>query len=592
MCIGGSPFSSRNDPLSQSFNQLRKENERLQRENEHLQRVDAERQATLAALQEQLEQCNEQIALLKKALFSPRRERFLPSADQKLLFEPQTLDEPGDTAALDGTQPDDSEAEESPAGRQKRRNQRRRFEFPQCLPVKRFEHPLSAQELACPCGCGERIVISEEVTRQLEYTPPSAYVAEHVRYTYGCPVSREGELIVTSEKPPSVNEKGVFGASTVAWLAQSKFERHMPLYRQQEELQSAARMWFSRSVLSGALVRTASRLRPLSDLMRRLLLESFYVRADETTARVLRPGTGSTKLVYLWVYVGDDDHPYQLFDYRLDRSRAGPEEVLSGFQGGLLTDGYSVYTSLVKESDGRLLDLGCWAHARRKFDESCAVTSHALAHEALAWIWQLYDIEDRLADATVEGRRQTRMRESVPILDRLHERLVEVQPTVRPAAKLYEAIGYLLNRWEAMIRFTTDGRYAIDNNAAERSIRPSVIGKKNYEFFGSDRGGEAGCTWYTLIQSARHNHVRVLPYLNDLLTQLPRIVPEYLRVGEAETAFDSLSVGQVDDLTSLLPDRWLEAHPAHRTEERQRELKAENERRRKRRRLRRPTVKA
>jgi hypothetical protein len=183
------------------------------------------------------------------------------------------------------------------------------------------------------------------------------------------------------------------------------------------------------------------------------------------------------------------------------------------------------------------------------------------------------------------------MRESIPILDELHRQLTEAQPTVRPSSKLYEAIGYLLNRWDAMTRFTTDGRYAIDNNTAERSIRPSVIGRKNYEFFGSDRGGEAGCIWYTLIQSARFNHVCARPYLHDVLLQVPRIVPEYLRVGDAETAFDSLSADQVEALASLLPDRWLKAHPEHRSEERQRELEIENQRRRQRRRLRRRPVK-
>jgi hypothetical protein len=349
-------------------------------------------------------------------------------------------------------------------------------------------------------------------------------------------------------------------------------------------------MWFSRSVFSGSLVRTAARLRPLVDLIRRQVLASFYVRADETTARVLRPGTGKTGLVYLWVYVGDEDHPYQLFDYRLDRTRAGPREILGGFQGGLLSDGHSAYTALVNESQGRLLDLGCWSHARRKFDESCVVTSHPLAEEALAWIWLLYDIDDRLIDATAEVRQQVRQRESVPILERLHEQLVKARPLVRPSSKLYEAIGYVLNRWSAMTRFTTDGRYAMDNNEAERTLRPSVIGRKNYEFFGSDRGGEAGCIWYTLIQSARYNHVTALPYLNDVLVEVPKIVPEYLRIGDAATAFDSLSGEQVHALTNLLPDRWLMAHPEHRSEDRQRELEIENERRRRRRRLRRRPV--
>jgi len=570
----------------QAFDKLRKEVARLQQENSHLQRVNAEQQATIVSLQEQLTLFQEQLALFKKALFSPRRERFIPDPDQKLLFQPEPLDA-GDESP---PEKEDEEQQQQPA-RKKRREKRKRFEFPQCLPVKRFEHPLSEEELVCPCGCGQRSVISEEITRQLEYIPPSAYVAEHVRFTYGCPASRDGQLITTSDKPESINEKGVFGPSLIAWLAQSKFERHLPLYRQQEELQLASKMWFERSVLSSALVRTALRLRPLSDLIHHQVLESFYVRADETTARVLRPGTGKTKLVYLWIYVGDDEHPYQLFDYRLDRSRAGPQEILRDFQGGLLTDGYSVYTSLVKESSDRLHDLGCWAHARRKFDESCAVTSHALAHEALASIWQLYDIEDRMAELAPEVRRQTRQRESVPILKELHRRLLEVKPTARPSSKLYEAIGYLLNRWDAMTRFTTDGRYAIDNNTAERSIRPTVIGRKNYEFFGSDRGGEAGCIWYTLIQSARRNHVRVLPYLNDVLERLPRIVPEYLRVGDAESPFASLSARQLDDLASLLPDRWIEEHPAHRSEDRQRELDAQNQRRRQRRKLRRQPVK-
>ena len=572
--------------MSRSFDELREENERLNRENEHLRRAHGEQQITITTLQEQLEVLEEQIALLKKALFSPRRERYIPSPDQKFLFQPEQLDR-DDVAA-----PEEAEAkDEEPPAAKKRRNKRKRFEFPQCLPVERFEHPLSPEELVCPCGCGQLAVVSERITRQLEYIPPSVYVAEHVRYTYGCPTSRAGELIVTSDKPENINEKGVFGPSTIAWLAQSKFERHLPLYRQQEELQSASHMWFSRSVLSGALVRASVRLRPLVDLIHRLVLKSFYVRADETTGRVLRPGMGKTGLVYLWIYVGDKDHPYQLFDYRLDRSRAGPEAILSRFQGGLLTDGYSVYASLVNESDGQLIDLGCWAHARRKFDESCAITSHALAHDALAWILQLYDIEDRLMDVTPEVRGQVRMRESVPILAELRRQLTEAQPTVRPSSKLYEAIGYVLNRWDAMTRFTTDGRYAIDNNTAERSIRPAVIGRKNYEFFGSDRGGEAGCIWYTLIQSARFNHVCARPYLHDVLLQVPRIVPEYLRVGDAETAFDSLSADQVEALASLLPDRWLKAHPEHRSEERQRELEIENQRRRRRRRLRRRPVK-
>lgn len=570
--------------------ELKGVNAQMQRDNAHLQRVDAEQQATLVALQDQLHQLQEQMALLKKALFSPRRERFIADPKQQLLFHPEPL--PEENAPSSEADEDESAAEEDdPLPRRPRRNRRKRFVFPQCLPVKRIEHRLPEEQLACPCGCGKRVVISEEITRQLEYIPSSCYVAEHVRYTYGCPVHRDGEGIITSQKPASINEKGILGNTTAAWLAQSKFERHLPLYRLQEELQQASQMWFSRSVLSSTLVRAAERLRPLRDLIHRLVLRSFYLRVDETTARVLRPGTGSTDQVYVWIYAGDEVHPYQLFDYRLDRSRAGPAEILDGYRGGLLTDGYSAYTSLVKESQGQLIDLGCWAHARRKFDESCVLTTHPLAHDALAWIGQLYDIEDRLANATPKERLRVRQAESVFILNHLEPRLREVLPQVRPTSKLYEAIGYVLNRWEAMTRFTTDGRYAMDNNLAERSIRPSVIGRRNYQFFGSDRGGHAACIWYTLIQSARRNHVQALPYLQDLSEHIPRIVPEYLRVGDSPTRFDSLTEDQVAALSNLLPDRWLEAHPEHRSDDREEELALANERRRARRRRRRQLVK-
>jgi transposase len=277
--------------LSKEIDQLRGEIEELRRELAYREQLDAERQATIATLQEQLEAVKEQNALLQKALFAPRRERFIPSPDQKLLFEPLLVD--GDEANS-GAHPLE-QAEAAPhAPRRKRRPRRRRFEFPQCLPIKRFEYPLDEEDRLCPCGCGLRAVIHELITRQLEYTPPSAYVAEHVRYTYGCPQGREGELIVTSEKPPNVNDKGVLGPSVIAWLAQSKFERHLPLYRLQEELELASQMWFNRSVLSGSLVRPAKRLQPLVDLIRDQILNSFYVRVDETTARVLRPGTGKT----------------------------------------------------------------------------------------------------------------------------------------------------------------------------------------------------------------------------------------------------------------------------------------------------------
>jgi len=571
---------------------LEQENANLRRQVAHLDRVCSEQQVTMGQLQSQLETMSEQITLLKKALFGRRRERYLPSPDQKLLFAPESPEEDGSEEEPPSESDDGGMKSEQVGRRRKRKRRRKRFEFPQCLPVKRIEHPLPPEELACPCGCGDRAVISEHVTRQLELVPSNAYVAEHVRYTYACATCRNGDQLVTTEKPETAIEKGIFGPTVLAYLADGKFARHLPLYRLQEQLQTSSKMWFHRSVLSGSLCRAAKRLTPLRDLIHAEILLSFYLHADETTARLLCPGRGKTLLAYLWAYAGDAEHPYVLFDFHLSRSRAGPRKILGDYQGGLLTDGHSAYESLVKESEGRLLDLGCWAHGRRGFDQACAVSSHILAHEALAWIQQLYDLEDQLAERSPEERLRVRQRESVPILTRLEERLREVGPTLRPSSKLAEAINYVLNRWPAMIRYTEDGRYAIDNNLIERLLRPAVIGRKNYLFFGSEGGGDAAAIWYTIIQSARRNLVDILPYLTDVLTRLPTIVPEYLPTGSAKSPFESLAGDQVSALRSLLPDQWLREHPEHLLADRAEELAADTARRRRRRANRRVAVKA
>ena len=341
---------------------------RLRRELAHSKRTCREQQATIGKQQEQLEHLAEQIALLKKAMFGQRRERYLPTADQPLLFDPDSQpDNSSEDTEDDSSRDQDDEEESDQPPPKKKKAKRKRFEFPQCLPVKRIEHPLSPEELQCPCGCGEKKPISEIVTKQLEYIPPSAYVLENVRFTYACPKCRAGEQVVTSNKPPTVNEKGLFGPGLLAYLAQAKYERHLPLYRLQEELKSASTMWFSRNVLSTGLLRTAKALLAFRDVLHAQLLQSFYVHADETTARVLAPGKGQVAQNYLWIYAGDSEHPYCLYDYRLTRSREGPREILQGYSGGLLTDGHSAYAALVSESNGRILDLGCWAHGRREF---------------------------------------------------------------------------------------------------------------------------------------------------------------------------------------------------------------------------------
>lgn len=572
------------DRLKEEVKRLRRELRESNARRDHFQRVCAEQQATLAGLQEQMAAMQEQLALFKKALFAPRRERHVPSADQKLLFAAEACDAGADAPA--------AEADDEPPPARRRRQKRQRFVFPDFLPVKRVECPLTDDELAARFGPDGWRILKELVSRQIEVVPPQAYVVEEVRFVYAAKDSAAGVAPLTAEKRPSINPKGVFGPLAIAYLAEAKYGRHLPLYRIQEELLAATDTWFARSVLSGALLRPAERLLPLVELMHRRILQGDYASVDETPARVLRPGTGQVGRPYLWVYVGDPAHPYAVFDYRLDRSRAGPQAMLGDYSGAIMSDGYVVYESLAANSGNRLTDLGCWAHVRRKFDEACAVTAHPLAHEALAWIGQLYDLEDQVKLASPEQRSAARRRVAAPIVAQLRERLVACRSEIRPSTKLARAVDYALGRWQALTRFVSDARYPLDNNVAERALRPTVVGRKNYLFYGSDDGGSAAAIWYSIIQSARANHVRVLAYLQDLVVRLPQIVPEYLRVGDAPSEFAALSPTQLAELERLLPDRWLAEHPDCRAEHREAELEQANRRRRRRRAARRTNVKA
>ena len=226
---------------------LKQENAELRRQAAHVDVLCREQQATIGQLQSRLETMAEQIVLLKKALFGRRRERYAPSPDQPLLFPSEPLEQeddqqPGEEGEAAESNEDASQSTE-PKQRGKHRPKRNRFEFPECLPVTRIEHPLEGEELACPCGCGDRVKIDEHVTRQLELTPAHAHVVEHVRYTYACPKCRDGQQMATTEKPETVNEKGIFGPTVLAYLADGKFARHLPLYRLQEQLQTSSRMW-------------------------------------------------------------------------------------------------------------------------------------------------------------------------------------------------------------------------------------------------------------------------------------------------------------------------------------------------------------
>ena len=439
----------------------------LEQRDADQQAVIAQQQEVIAACQEQLAKAAEQLRFFKRAMFGQRRERYAPSPDQMVLFVPEVVE------GLNAKQQNSQDANaDLPPPRTRRKPRRPRIEFPQFWEHRQTEYPLPEAELPCGC-CGQRRIITRtHVTKRLEMEEAKLYVVEEVRYTYGCSHCHDGSQMVTTQRPPQAVEKSPFGPSVLAWLVTWKFLHHLPVYRQQELLLGPLKRWLSRALLCGLLARTAQALRPLERLIRQRVIDSIVINADETEVRMLKPGHGKTIKGYLSGYAGDADHRYVFYDFRPSRGRDGPEEMLANYQGYLQTDGYVVYTSLVRHSAGRLVDVACWAHGRRGFEEAIPATSHPLVHEAMIWTQQLYDLEDRAREMLADERRALRQAEALPILARMKARFDEVRPTLRPTAKLAEAIDYVLNRWDAFARYTSDGRIPIDNNVIERLLRP------------------------------------------------------------------------------------------------------------------------
>jgi len=266
------------------------------------------------------------------------------------------------------------------------------------------------------------------------------------------------------------------------------------------------------------------------EALAKYVLASLNVNADDTPVKVLAPGTGKTKKGYLWTYVRDGtrwgarDPPAVWYQYSPNRNGEHPQRHLKNYTGKLQVDGYAGFEALFvppkPNVPARIIEIGCWAHARRGLFDLYVATSSATAKEALERIRQLYDIEDEIRGQSPEERLAVRQERAVPLLDALHQWMVQVRTEVENKSELAKALDYALNRWDALLRYTQDGRLEIDNNTAERSIRGVGVGRKNYLFFGSDSGGERAAIIYSLVESCKLNHIDPQRYLQYVLERI------------------------------------------------------------------------
>lgn len=396
------------------------------------------------------------------------------------------------------------------------------------LPVETIEYCLSEAEQVCPCCAGKLHGMSTEVRRELKVVPAEVKVVEHVRRVYVCRRCEQEAIstpIITAPMPAPVAAGSLVSPSILAYIMSQKYADSLPLYRQEAQFLRLG-VELSRQTMANWLVAGSERwLAPLYGYLHAELLKRDIAHADETTLQVLKePGRAAQTKSYLWLYrTGRIGPAIILYDYQTGRGGENPEKFLAGFTGYLQTDGYSGYHKVKG-----VTQLGCWSHARRYYHEALqavptAQRTQTAAAEGLAFCNQLFEVERKWKDATPEERYHARLSESKPILDKFSVWLQTQRLRVLPKGLLGTAITYCLNQWEKLNVFLQDGRLEIDNNRSERSIKPVVIGRKNFLFSNTPRGAKASAVIYSIVETAKANGLKPQAYLQHLFEQLPQL---------------------------------------------------------------------
>lgn len=451
----------------------------------------------------------EQNALLLQRLFGRKSEQTADAVTPQLaLFnEVESIVEPVDEAS-----------DEEVVAPTKRRGKRK--PLPADLPRVEVIHELHEHELTCVCGCRKH-TIGEEVSEQLEIVPMQIRVIKHIRKVYAC---RDCETApVTADKPAQVIEKSMASPSVLAMLLTTKYVDGLPLHRFEKVLGRHG-MDIPRQTLARWVIQCGEHLQPLLNLMRDRLLESRVIHCDEARVQVNKePDREPASQSWMWVQTGGPpNQSVVLFDYSTSRAQEVPTRLLEGYRGYLMTDDYAGYNALGTQAG--VERLGCWAHARRKFVEAQKVQPKGKtgrADVALNLINKLYGIERALKEGSDEQRYEARQQNSVPVLTQLHTWTEKTLPHVTAQNALGKAISYLASNWQKLVRYTEAGFLPIDNNAAERAIRPFVIGRKNWLFSDTPKGAKSSAQLYSLVDTAKANGQEPYAWLRHALERLP-----------------------------------------------------------------------
>jgi transposase len=398
------------------------------------------------------------------------------------------------------------------------------------------EHTLIA--LDCPC-CGEQMhTCGSEDSEQIKIIPAKISVIKHKQFKYACRSCEHEKLsskIITAPKPAQPIPGSIASPEAIAAVVTAKYCDALPLYRQVDIFERGG-LRLSRSTLANWCINAGDIIQPLVEAMRLHLLKEHSLCADETHVQVLDEGKSPSSKSYMWVYRSHENsqQPVVIYDYQAGRSRACAQAFLAGYQGYLQCDGYSVYDGIED-----ITPVGCWAHARRKYNDALKAGSKSKgrAHKAISFISQLYKLETQAKNKKLSSdeRYQLRQEKALPILTKFKTWLDEVQDKVTTGSYIGKAISCNINQWHKLIRYVEDGHLGIDNNITERDIRPFTTGRKNWLFSKSVNGAKASATLYSIVMTCRVNDINPYYYFQHLFRALPNRQQMY------------------DDFTDLMP---------------------------------------
>lgn len=428
---------------------------------------------------------------------------------------------------------DDENPDPPSAGSSPRRAHGRRPLAPH-LKRQRIEHDLAENEKHCHACAQDLRLIGQESSERYEYLPAQMLVIEDVCQKYACQCT-----IKTATKPSQPIEKSSAGASLLTQVIVAKYADHLPLHRQAKMFRRCG-IELSDQTMCGWMEQCAALLEPLYEQLKKFVLASKVVGTDDTPVKVLDRKLPHARKGRIWPYVGDREHTAAIYDYTATRERAGPEQFLKDFRGHLQADAYVVYDSFFTDPAREMVEVGCWAHARRHFYQA-QDNDPSRMRTVLLLIARLYQVEKVGRERGLRGEELRILREhgARPLLEKINAYLQEIRETLLPKSEAGQAVAYALKNWIALTRYCGDPDLAIDNNATERSLRCFAVGRNNWTFFGSDRGGRTAAVLRSFVTSCELLNIDPFAWFRDVLARI--------------------ADHPITRLDELLPHRWVPA---------------------------------